>query len=121
MESTTKNTSSALSRLRAARGLISAGEAGALAGLFRELANPTRLRMLQAMMDSAELSVGDLAEVSEASYQSTSNHLQRLTDRGIVGPRREGPFVYYRIIDSTVPELIRHARSIAGEVDRPEP
>lgn len=122
MDSTTGRTSRQASRLRsAATRLISAGEASALAGLFREVANPTRLRMLQALIECAELTVGDLAAVSEASIQATSNHLQRLTDRGIVQARREGPFVYYRIIHPAVPQLIGYGRGIADEVDPREP
>ena len=40
--------------------------------------------------------------------QAISNQLIRLADRGIVGPRRNGNNIYYRIVDPCVIELLDH-------------
>jgi DNA-binding transcriptional ArsR family regulator len=49
--------------------------------------------------------VGDIADAAGTSVANTSQHLQRLAGGGIVGRRREGQAVYYRIIDETIEQL----------------
>lgn len=90
----------------ARRPLLSIEQAGDLMGLFKILANDTRLRLLQALAKNRELCVGDLAEEIGAKPQAVSNQLQRLVDRRIIGSRREKNNIYYRIIDPCVPELL---------------
>ena len=40
------------------------------------------------------------------SPQAVSNQLQRLVDRGILGARRNGNRIHYRIVDRCVVELL---------------
>ncbi len=91
------------------RPLISADEAERLARLFKIFANETRLRLLHALVREGELCVGDLATAVDMKPQAVSNQLQRLVDRGIVGPRRQGTSIFYHIIDPCVPVLLERA------------
>ena len=84
----------------AARALISSEQAASLMAVFKVLANDTRLRLLHALARSGELSVGDLARAVDMKPQAVSNQLQRLVGRGILGCRRDGLRIRYRIIDS---------------------
>lgn len=70
------------------------------------LANDTRLRLLHALVREKEVTVGDLAERLDMKPQAVSNQLQRLADRGIVAPRREGNYIHYRIVDPCVVSLL---------------
>ncbi len=88
------------------RPLISASEAERLTRLFKIFANETRLRLLHALVREDELCVGDLATAVGMKPQAVSNQLQRLVDRGIIGPRRQGTSVFYHIIDPCVPVLL---------------
>jgi DNA-binding transcriptional ArsR family regulator len=72
----------------------------------KTLANDTRLRLLHALVRAAELSVGDLAEAVAMKPQAVSNQLQRLVDRGILGSRRAGTSIIYRIVDPCVISLL---------------
>lgn len=90
----------------AARPLLSGLQAGALEGTFKTLANTTRLRILHALVRAGELCVSELAEVLKMKPQAVSNQLQRLADRGIVDPRRNGVQIYYRIVDPCVVSLL---------------
>jgi len=83
----------------AERALLSGEELSDLTGLFRVLANDTRLRILHAISRAQECSVGEIAEQIDASTQTVSNHLQRMTDQRIVASRREGNRIYYRLVD----------------------
>jgi DNA-binding transcriptional ArsR family regulator len=74
--------------------------------LFKVLANDTRLRLLHALARSGELCVGDLADAVGMKPQAVSNQLQRLVDRGILGSRRQGTSIHYRIVDPCVTSLL---------------
>jgi len=89
------------------RPLINGDQAAALMRLFKVFANDTRLRLLHALVREDELCVSDLAEIVGMKPQAVSNQLQRLVDRGIVGSRRNGINIYYRVIDPCVSELLK--------------
>jgi ubiquinone/menaquinone biosynthesis C-methylase UbiE/DNA-binding transcriptional ArsR family regulator len=63
---------------------------------FRLLADATRLRLL-LLLDQEELSVAELAAISQLAQPRVSTHLAKLKDAGLVTDRRDGVFVYYRI------------------------
>jgi DNA-binding transcriptional ArsR family regulator len=77
-----------------------------LMGVFKVLANDTRLRLLHALSRKSEVCVTDLAAAVGMKPQAVSNQLQRLNDQGIVGARREGNQVYYRVLDPCVTALL---------------
>jgi ArsR family transcriptional regulator len=69
---------------------------------FRLLGDSTRLRLLNALQESEELSVGELAERAETGLANASKHLSQLEREGIVSRERRGTSVRYRIADPTV-------------------
>ena len=88
------------------RPLISPDEASQLMRLFKVFANDTRLRLLHALVRDGELCVTDLAAAVGMKPQAVSNQLQRLVDRGILGSRRNGNNIHYRVVDPCVPVLL---------------
>lgn len=86
--------------------LLTIGQAGSLARLFKVFANETRLRVLHALVRDGETCVTDLADAVGMKPQAVSNQLQRLVDRGILSSRREGNRVYYRVDDRCVSALL---------------
>jgi ArsR family transcriptional regulator, lead/cadmium/zinc/bismuth-responsive transcriptional repressor len=91
------------------RSLFSPMQAGQLAGLFKVLANDTRLRLVHELIRRGEASAGDISTALGMSPQAVSNQLQRLTDWRILASRREGNSIIYRIINPCVPELLDRA------------
>ena len=90
----------------AERPLLAANQADAVAEVFKVLANPTRLRLLHALVRAGEMRVSDLAEAVKMNVQAVSNQLQRLGDRGIVASRRDGNSIHYQIVDPCVVSLL---------------
>ncbi len=88
------------------RPLLSPIHAGGLQAVFKVLANDTRLRLVHALVRAGELCVTDLALSLGMKPQAVSNQLQRLSDLGILAPRREGNNIYYRIVNSCVAPLL---------------
>ncbi|MGD8346927.1 MAG: metalloregulator ArsR/SmtB family transcription factor, partial [Lysobacterales bacterium] len=66
---------------------------------FRLLSDPTRIRLL-LLLDKEELSVAELAAITQLAQPRVSTHLSRLKEAGLVSDRRDGVFVYYRIAQS---------------------
>jgi DNA-binding transcriptional ArsR family regulator len=88
------------------RPLLTLGQADELAGVFKVLANDTRLRLLHALARAGELCVTDLADAVAMKPQAVSNQLQRLADLGIVAGKRDGISILYRIVDPCVTTLL---------------
>ena len=47
-----------------------------------------------------ELTVSEIAEEINASMQNTSQHLRLMKNKGVLGSRRDGREIYYRITDT---------------------
>ena len=72
---------------------------------FALLGDPSRLRILSTLNESGELAVGELATLSGLTRTNLSQHLSRLAAAGLVGRRRQGTTIYYRIVDESLGEL----------------
>lgn len=94
----------------AKRRLIKGDEAGRLAGLFRLLADPTRVRLLFALLEAGELCVCDLAAAVEVPDTSVSQALRLLRMAGVVRNRRSGRMIYYSLDDAHVRLLLDLSR-----------
>jgi DNA-binding transcriptional ArsR family regulator len=97
------------------RDLLGCADANRLEGLFKTLANETRLRLLHALVRAGELCVTDLSATIGMKPQAVSNQLQRLTDKGILGSRRNGTQVYYRIVDPCVVTLLDYGLCLSED------
>ena len=91
------------------RPLLSPMLSGQLVGLFKALANDTRLRILHHLIRSSEATVNDIAGALGMSPQAISNQLQRMSDWGILKSRREGISIHYRVVNPCVAELLDRA------------
>jgi DNA-binding transcriptional ArsR family regulator len=101
--------------VREVQALIAPAQAVELMALFKVLANDTRLRMLHALVCHGELCVTGLADVLGMKPQAVSNQLQRLLDRRILGSRRQGNNVYYRIVNPCVTDLLDRGLCLVEE------
>ena len=90
------------------RSLLASRDATELAGLFKVLANDTRLKILYVLTRAQELGVTELAGLVGMKPQAVSNQLQMLAHRGILGYRREGVHIIYRILDPCVVRLLEY-------------
>jgi DNA-binding transcriptional ArsR family regulator len=72
---------------------------------FALLGDPTRLKIVSVLHEYGESTVTQIAEAAGTSAANASQHLQRLAGGGIVGRRRDGRLVRYRIVDGTIEKL----------------
>ena len=76
-----------------------------IAGRFRALSDPTRLRIIDQLRRHEEVSVGELTEALGTSQQNVSKHLSALRAEGFVSRRKRGTSSIYSISDPAVLEL----------------
>ena len=65
--------------------------------------------------------MGDLAHVVGMKPQAVSNQLQRLVDQGILGSRRNGNNVYYKLIDPCVSTLLDQGLCLTEDAKERKP
>lgn len=82
--------------------LIDPEEAAALAEMFRLLGDPTRVRILYALLEAGELCVCDIAAVVNTSETKVSQAMRLLRAAGAVRNRRDGRNIFYRLDDAHV-------------------
>ena len=92
-------------------------ETALLAKYFRGLGDPTRLSILE-LLEERERTVGEIVEKLGVSQPKVSNHLACLRWCGFVEARQSGRFVFYRIADRRVRQVIKLARALLRENER---
>lgn len=101
--------------------LIDVDEAAGLAELFRLLGDPTRVRILFALLEAGELCVCDVAAAVEVTETKVSQAMRLLRTAGVVRHRRAGRNVFYRLDDAHVRmvlDVTREHRRHAPREDR---
>ena len=93
-----------------AASLIDVDAAGDLAEMFRLLGDPTRVRILFALLEAGELCVCDIAEVVETTDTKVSQAMRLLRSAGVVRNRRDGRNIFYRLDDGHVRMLLDLSR-----------
>lgn len=88
-----------------------AAEVDELLGFFRALADPSRLRIVGLLARSPQ-NVGELAAALGLSAGTTSHHLRRLAEVGLVEARADG---YYRTYSLRDEALREKAARLLGE------
>ena len=87
----------------------------------KTLGHAHRLDLLEQLAQG-ERSVEVLAQITGLSVANASQHLQHMRRAGLVATRREGKFIYYRLADDAVLDLLAALRQVAernlAEVER---
>jgi ArsR family transcriptional regulator len=77
---------------------ISAEEAEGTAALFKALADPTRVRMVNMLANSAEpVCVCEMNEHFDLGQPTVSHHLKKLVGAGLLQREQRGTWAYYSI------------------------
>uniref|UniRef100_UPI002456FE03 ArsR/SmtB family transcription factor n=1 Tax=Nocardia asiatica TaxID=209252 RepID=UPI002456FE03 len=79
---------------------LTAQAAADLAGVFKALSDPMRLRLLSAIAARAgqEACVCDLSEGIDLTQPTISHHLKVLREAGLLASERRASWVYYRVL-----------------------
>ncbi|MBR7830947.1 helix-turn-helix transcriptional regulator [Actinospica sp. MGRD01-02] len=82
-------------------------DAKSLAGVFKALSDPVRLRLLSliASFEGGEACVCDVTSAFNVSQPTISHHLRVLREAGLIDSERRGTWVYYWVLPDALKNL----------------
>ncbi|MEP6791796.1 MAG: metalloregulator ArsR/SmtB family transcription factor [Ramlibacter sp.] len=87
------------------------------AEIFRVMSAPMRLKIISSLCNG-EKNVSELLQEIDTTQPNMSQHLNTLYTSGVLGKRRDGVQIYYRIVNDRVVTLCRAVcTQIAIEAD----
>jgi len=96
---------------------LSAGELEQIAGRFKMLGEPMRLRILQSVCQRPR-SVNDIVGATGSTQANVSKHLALLAAAGILKRERDGQCVYYGLQD---PLAVKMCELVRAQITRLPP
>jgi len=82
------------------------------ADLFKAMANPIRIRILEELRLGHSLTVGELQQRVQVEHSNVSQHLSIMRSHGLVSSSREGTNVRYTVVNPEIFQLMDVARAI---------
>jgi ArsR family transcriptional regulator len=81
----------------------------AMSKLLKSMSHPIRLKILCLLQDK-ELSVGEIRDQVKTTNANVSQHLNILRGQGIIDYRKDANFIFNKITDKRILELIQKMR-----------
>ena len=86
--------------------LLADEEVHAVAELFRALADPARVRILNVLATCGEpVCICNLVDPLDLSQPTVSHHMKKLVDAGLVEREQRGKWAYFTLNDEAVERL----------------
>lgn len=101
------------------RELMNTAHFTAVSDIFRQLSDPTRVRIFWLLSHEEECVI-NLAAMLEMSSPAISHHLRSLTESGLLVSRRDGKEVYYKAADTEQIRLLHEIVEQVMEIACPE-
>ena len=85
-------------------GVLDDAAAERLAGVFKALGDPTRVKLLSLIAAAGDdgACVCDLIEPVRLSQPTVSHHMRQLVDAGLITREQRGKWAYYRLVDGAL-------------------
>lgn len=87
----------------------------AIANIAALIGDPARANILTALMAGKALTVSELAQEAGVTLQTTSAHLSKLFDGGMVAARKQGRHKYFELASPKVAETIEALMGLAAD------
>jgi len=84
---------------------------GNVAALLKTMSHPIRLKIL-CLLQEKEMTVGEIREEVKTTNANVSQHLAILRNQGILSARKDANFIYNKIEDPRIVELIGKMRTL---------
>jgi ArsR family transcriptional regulator len=73
-----------------------------LTKIAQALSDPTRLRIFEAIAAKKEVNCSEIVSQYDLAPGTVSHHLKTLSEAGLIESRRDGQFIYNRVIPETL-------------------
>lgn len=89
--------------------------------MFRCLADPTRLAVLQELAKGGEMYVSDVIQLTGKEQTNVSHHLAQLRACGLVTAEREGKRVRYTLAHPKLKSFLEESDWLADHIECTDP
>jgi len=103
-----------------ARRILKAMNTNDVAKISKALADPTRLQIYESIAAQPEMYCGEIIERYGLAPGTVSHHLKTLVEAGLIACRREGQFVYNRVLPETMREYTQALSRMARTSEKQE-
>ncbi|MFK7941163.1 MAG: ArsR/SmtB family transcription factor [Roseovarius sp.] len=79
------------------------------------IGDPARANMLNALLSGKALTAGELANHAGVLPATASSHLAKLTEAGLIWPRKQGRHRYYALKDEGVAQVLENLAGLAAQ------
>jgi DNA-binding transcriptional ArsR family regulator len=90
-----------------------------MAAVAALIGDPARANILIALMDGRALTAKELAFAAHVSPPTTSGHLAKLTEAGLLAGEKQGRHRYFRLASTLVGQMMEAVMAVAGPDERP--
>jgi ArsR family transcriptional regulator len=80
--------------------------------ISKALADETRLRIFEAISANRQINCGEIVSMRGVTAATVSHHIKILSEAGLISCRREGQFVYSRVVPETIAAFTRALATI---------
>lgn len=85
-----------------------------VAKIFKALAHPTRLKIMELLLHKESLCVCHIYESLDLEQANVSQHLRILKNAGLLNSRKEGLQVHYSLCCQSISILLEQASTLAN-------
>ncbi len=82
--------------------------------ISKALADETRLRIFEAISAKDHMNCGEIVSMRGVTPATVSHHLKILSEAGLIECRRQGQFVYSRVLPAAIKGYARALTKIAN-------
>ncbi len=93
-------------------------ETNHLASVAALLGDPARANILLALFDGRALTAKELAFAAHVTPQTTSGHLSKLSEAGLLSMEKQGRHKYFRLATVEVAQMLESIMAVSGPTPR---
>jgi ArsR family transcriptional regulator, arsenate/arsenite/antimonite-responsive transcriptional repressor len=81
--------------------------------ISKALGDQTRLMIYEAIASCEQMNCSEIVSLQGVTPATVSHHLKTLADAGLIDTRREGQFIYNKVVSATMDDYVRSLTQIA--------
>ncbi|KKS35491.1 MAG: ArsR family transcriptional regulator [candidate division WWE3 bacterium GW2011_GWF1_42_14] len=85
--------------------------------IFSAISNPVRIKLLMCLSEKPK-SVNELIQTCGMSQSAVSQHLAKLKKAGILDTKKEGKYVFYKLLYPQAAEVAFKVESLSKEITK---
>ncbi|MCW5906424.1 MAG: helix-turn-helix transcriptional regulator [Chitinophagales bacterium] len=86
---------------------LDTGKLEKVSAVFRTIAHPTRLAVLELLDKNGQMSVNELMAITNCEQSLLSHHLANMRSTGLLKSERKGQNIFYSIKEEKITEVVR--------------